>query len=302
MICEFYFTLRCNSSCEFCGNWCDETLLSFNETPAGELDAFFSDLKLLGVRTVVFTGGEPLLRSDLPNALKLALSSGLKTKLFTNGILYPQRQAELAGLIGELYVSLDAPLQSEHDRIRGQECFAEALHSLDAAAKKGQRTVMNFTMTRDSIAYLPDMVELAEKLRVKIRINPVYDFFGTEGFERESIEYIKRYLKNRSVILSRTMLEILRKKGNDIKSPVCGALDNIITVLPDLSLVLPCFRLRQAYVPTLGKVSSVLNSDMVKGYKKLKGRTPECSGCMRWEYLCPGEKQGFLQRLTSAFK
>ncbi len=302
MICEFYFTLRCNSSCEFCGNWRDDSLLSINETPAGELDAFFRDLKFLGVRTVVFTGGEPLLRDDLSQALKSALACGLETKLFTNGLLYPEKQDELTGLVGELYISLDAPIQSEHDRIRGQECFAEAIESLSAAAKKGQATVLNFTITRDSIGHLPDMVELAGKLGVKLRINPVYDYFGVEGFEKESLEYIRRYLKHKKVILSAKMLDILKNRGNDIKAPVCRALDKVITVLCDLSLVLPCFRLRHAHIPTQGRLLSAFNSDIVKGYKQLKGRDRECSGCMRWEYLVPDEAPGFLKRIIPALK
>ena len=89
----------------------------------------------------------------------------------------------------------------------------------------------------------------------------------------------------------------MKKKGNNIKAPVCGALDKVITVFPDLSLVLPCFRLRQAHIPTEGRLQKVFCSDIVKGYKKLKGKTNECSGCMRWEYLVPDEAPNSLQRL-----
>ena len=285
MRCDFYFTLQCNAYCEFCKIWQDKDLSLVKEVPAVQLEGFFAGLKTLGVRTVSFTGGEPLLREDLPQALGLAASAGLKTNLYTNGILYPGIYKKIKRTVDILFVSIDAPTEKEHDRIRGQECFKEALESVSIAVSTKQKAVINFTLTRDSLQNLPDMVELAEKLKVKIRINPVYDCFGLEGFQKESMAYIGRFLKNKRVVLSGAVLDLLKKGGNNIKSPACVALNQVITVFPDLSLILPCFRLRQAIIHTHGDIVKTFGSDIVKGYKKLKGKTSECAGCMMWEYL-----------------
>ena len=291
MRCDYYFTLRCNAYCEFCKIWQDKDLSSVNEVQTMYLQGFFDGLKRIGVKVISFTGGEPLLREALPDALRLAYSTGFKINLFTNGILYPAAHEKLKNTVETLFVSLDAPAEAEHDRIRGQECYKEAVESIMIAVSNKQNTVINFTLTRDSLQYLPDMVELAEKLKVKIKINPVYDYFGLDGFEKESIAYIARFLKNKRVILSRSMLELVNTGGNNIKSPSCAALDRVVTVFPDLSLILPCFRLRQAFIPAEGDVVKAFGSDIVKGYKKLKGKINECAGCMMWEYLEPQEKR-----------
>ena len=299
MRCDYYFTLRCNAYCEFCKIWQDKDLPLIKEFPAKQLSGFFAGLKKLGVKTINFTGGEPLLRSDLFEAVATAHSLGFKANLFTNGILYPAVHKQFTGIVDTLFVSIDAPTEKEHDRIRGQECFKEAFESVSISVSKKQKTVINFTLTRDSLQYLPDMVELAEKLKAKIKINPVYDYFGLDGFEKESISYIARYLKNKRVILSRAMLQLIRNGGNNINSPVCRALDNDITIFPDLSLILPCFRLRQAVIPTQGDIVKVFGSDIVKGYKKLRGKINECAGCMMWEYIEP--LPTWSQRLRSRF-
>ena len=73
----------------------DETeLLRFLDTRQGLLDG------------VVFTGGEPLLRRDLPELIRTIKEKGFKVKLDTNGN-HPDRLIELveAGLVD--YVAMD---------------------------------------------------------------------------------------------------------------------------------------------------------------------------------------------------
>src|SRR5215831_10260244 len=104
-------TDRCNLRCEYCMPEDDyvwlprEDVLTFEETSA-LVDVFLS----LGVDKVRLTGGEPLLRRDVPQFVRmLATKRGLKDlALTTNGVLLAdQVDALKAAGLGRITVSLD---------------------------------------------------------------------------------------------------------------------------------------------------------------------------------------------------
>ncbi len=279
MICHYYLTYRCNCSCEFCRIWQDESFKDVHESHVYHVGKTLDSLKEFGVKRIIFTGGEPLLREDADEIFALARQKGFLITLYTNGLLFPDRAKKIASSLDEIYISIDSPLEDEHNRIRGQECFTEALDSLKAAKNMGLKNLINFTITRESLGYLPEMVELAEEFNSILNINPVHHFGGLEGFEKISVDYILRYSRNKNVRLDRAFMHLLKDGGNDISSPICRVADNIITISPDNHMILPCFNSRQTNIPLEGDLKRILDSNVVKGYKKLQGRFKECAGC-----------------------
>lgn len=270
MICNYYVTLRSNDTCEFCSIWNREQgTRNIREYPG--MSRNFKELKKEGVRVLNITGGEPLLREDLPQLLKQAKELGFRIQLTTNGILYPEKARLLGGLVDSLYFSLDYPIAEEHDRSRGIECFHLVIKSIKLAQELGERPIINFTMTRDSVRFLPEMVELAEKLKVLIYLNPVYDFYGTQGFEDATFSYIRYYFGRKNVLLNLAVLEFVKAGGNKVILPRCKAEETTITIMPDGSRVSPCF--------------------FNQGGKQ--GREDICSSCMRWPYILPSFSKGF---------
>ena len=99
-----------------------------------EIMDLWPQIRDLKPEKVIFTGGEPLLRTDI-----LELIRGLKHAdpghrilrcLNTNGSLVTaQRARDLVGLVDEVRVSLDA-LEDVNDFIRGEGHFAIALNAL----------------------------------------------------------------------------------------------------------------------------------------------------------------------------
>jgi len=76
-------TMRCNSRCAYCESW-----HSREEGPElAELEAVLANLIELGVRELVLTGGEPLLKRDLLPFLQSAHRLGMFQVLITNGLL-----------------------------------------------------------------------------------------------------------------------------------------------------------------------------------------------------------------------
>jgi len=270
-ICLFYITLRCNATCEFCGIWREYQNNSITEiTDLTEITSKLRQLRRAGIETLEITGGEPLLVDKLPQILKTAKDLELKTVLTTNCILYPDRYRELKGLTDTLYFSLDYPIAEGHDRSRGLACFNTVLRSINYAHEIGENPVIYYTLKRDSVLYLPEMVELAEKLKVRVFLNPVYDFKGLHGFEKDTYAYIKYYARNKIVEVNLAALSFLAAGGNNPVWPRCHARQTVVTLLPDLRSASPCF--------------------YNQGGRQ--GREAVCSGCTRWPYMLPSFSVG----------
>ena len=268
-VCNYYITLRCNDTCEFCSIWRDPGCQDIRES-GDRVKEILSDLIREGVKHLNITGGEPLLRDDLPQILKQAKGLGLTAELTTNGILYPEKARLLDGLVDRLFFSLDYPVAEEHDRSRGVDCFHLAIRGIKLAQQLGQRPMINFTMTRDSVRFLPGMVELSEKLGVLLYLSPVYDFYGTQGFEDATLSHIRYYSRKRNVLVNLAVLEFVRAGGNRVVFPRCRAREMTVTLLPDGKRITPCF----------------FNPD------GRQGREGICSSCMRWPYMLPSFSKG----------
>ncbi|MFC1571090.1 radical SAM protein [Candidatus Margulisiibacteriota bacterium] len=265
-VCNYYVTLRCNDQCEFCSIWDNEEYKKIEEKPFD-----LASLKNLGVTQLNITGGEPLLRGDLPQILKQAKELGLETKLTTNGILYDGKMERwMDGKVDHLYFSLDYPTAEQHDRSRGVECFHQIIKAIKLAQELGQKPIIKFTMTRDSVLFLPEMVDLAERLGVCLYLNPVYDFYGTQGFEPATIAHMRYYARRKHVQVNYAVLEFAKHNGNRVYMPRCKARETTITILPDGRRVVPCLFNQNGQ----------------------QGRADVCSSCMRWPYMLPSFGRG----------
>ncbi len=273
-ICQFYITLRCNAFCEFCDVWSKEEYKKeekYKEAPISRISTILEDLKEKGIEELRITGGEPLVYDDLPYVLTKAKQLGLKTVLFTNCILYPERAKEIKGLVDQLFFSLDYPYKEKHDRSRGRSSFNRLVKSIEVATRLKEDPIIFYTVTRDSILYLPETIEFCEKFSLDVYLNPVYDFAGMPGFNRDSIDYIRYYGRRKNVFVNLAMLEFVKKKGNGIVWPRCRASETVVTLLPSGEIVSPCF----------------FNQGGRQGKELL------CASCMRWPYMLPSFLVGF---------
>lgn len=285
MICYYYLTFNCVCRCEYCPIWQDETLDDSVVPSLSTVERNLDSLSFMGFNKVVFTGGEPFLYENLKNVLEMSKKRRFISVLYTNGMLSPKVLPGIADLIDELYISIDHPLEAEHDRIKGQECFSESLDALSTAKNLGLDPTISFTLTRDSIRYLPEMIELAQSKHVKMEINPVHHYHGLEGLEQMSVDYITRYSRTPGVVIDGQLMSLIKHGGNNTSRPSCKVLNNSISISPDDRLFLPCFWNRQASIPIEGQLEKMLKSDIVKGYRNLQGTMSGCQGCLAKESI-----------------
>jgi MoaA/NifB/PqqE/SkfB family radical SAM enzyme len=117
-----------------CDIWKDTTQ---SEITAEELARHLADIESLGVQWVVFSGGEPLMHSDLFRLSDMLRSRGIRVTLLSTGLLLNRYAQKIATGIDDVIVSFDGPPHI-HDQIRRVPgAFAQlergvlAIHNLD---------------------------------------------------------------------------------------------------------------------------------------------------------------------------
>ncbi|MBW7956605.1 MAG: radical SAM protein [Deltaproteobacteria bacterium] len=173
----FITTYRCNFTCEYCDIWrLREEDLSTRDA-LGMIDEFSS----MGMQSLSFTGGEPLMRDDLGELISHASGRGVNTVVFTNGSLVEKSIRSLRGLT-TLVVSLDGP-PGVHDRLRMEGTYGDVVAGIRAARRAGLRVLTNTVLTRENLDHIPWIVDEAARLGVGMMFQPVlpYPFSSIEA-------------------------------------------------------------------------------------------------------------------------
>ena len=138
-------TDRCNFRCRYCMpaeglEWLPrEQLLSFEE-----IQRIARMLVGLGIRSIKLTGGEPLVRRELPRLVSMLRELGdeLDISLTTNGYLLGEAAPELAQAgLDRVTVSCDSLLKPRFAEMTLRDAFEDVMGGIEAAAAAGLRPV-----------------------------------------------------------------------------------------------------------------------------------------------------------------
>jgi AdoMet-dependent heme synthase len=205
-----------------------------------------------------FTGGEPLLRTDLPYILDYARQYGFSTSLLSNGTLI---SADVAGQLREtgvrdVQVSLDGT-EHVHDRIRGTGSFKRALCGIENLVHQGIDTYINLTLSRLNMNEIDGLVRLARDQGIQMvtcsrlvlcgRGKELADHMLTAAEMAAIHEHCKKYENGDIKVASLDPLALVANVDRDIPDselPVGGCAAGIfgITITSDGSLM-PCRRM-----------------------------------------------------------
>ncbi len=122
------------------------------------------DVADFGVPTIIFSGGEPLLRRDLFDLAHRASHRGLRCVLSTNGTLITKEVAERIRDAGFAYVgiSLDG-MESVHDKMRGKKgSFRQSLDGIRHCRDLGVKVGVRFTLHQKNVDDIPGVLDLLE--------------------------------------------------------------------------------------------------------------------------------------------
>jgi 12,18-didecarboxysiroheme deacetylase len=160
-------TKRCNLKCVHC--YAHAKNMTFDsELSTLEGKNLLDDLAEFGVPVILFSGGEPLTRKDLPELAAYAVKKGMRAVISTNGTLITPEKAQTLKEIGLSYVgiSLDG-MEEINDRFRGVKgAFRAALQGIENCKKAGIKVGLRFTINKSNVAEIPKIFKLLQEMDI----------------------------------------------------------------------------------------------------------------------------------------
>jgi radical SAM protein with 4Fe4S-binding SPASM domain len=156
---------HCNMTCPHCYAVATKDP-SPRDLTTEEALRLIDDMAEAGIKIVIFSGGEPLLRHDLLELIQHAKNRGLYPQLSTNGTYITDTvAAELADAgVGYVGISIDG-LPSFNDEYRGMEGGHDlALRGLQNAKAAGMKTGLRITLTARNADHLDPMLKAAREV------------------------------------------------------------------------------------------------------------------------------------------
>lgn len=210
-------TFGCNCRCLMCPLYGIQTnggleLLKSKkentEMTTKEFEILFKDLKGLNVKSIHFTGGEPFLRKDILNLVKLAKGHNFEVSFTTNGGLITEKisQKIVELEVDNITISLDGPKEI-HEYIRKAKVFDRIMNAVEyinnEKAKRGKsRPNIGFLCTVSALNqnYLLDLVSVCKSKKIPLTIDPII-FTNEEALNETNANFNNKLFKEESFIM-----------------------------------------------------------------------------------------------------
>ena len=160
-------TRRCNLKCVHCYAHAKNTSFD-NELSTDQGKQLIDDLAEFGSPVMLFSGGEPLVRKDLPQLAAYAVEKGMRAVISTNGTLITPETARNLKKIGLSYIgiSLDG-MEEVNDRFRGVSgAFQSALEGIKNSQAAGIKVGLRFTINKFNVNEIPKIFQLLEDMDI----------------------------------------------------------------------------------------------------------------------------------------
>ncbi len=229
---QIELTNQCCSRCSMCQRWTwensDRTILTLSE-----IQDLLCDLAAMGIRTVTFSGGEPLLREDLPDILALANKYQIASGILTGGPRVPDSHLiAIARYAAWVRVSVDGSNRDTYAAVRGVDSFEEVQGFIErlgesitqSAAASRCRLSVSYTIQRGNIDDALNMMELVERWGCD---GLTYKFAHGPGRYVCSLHQLAKLkdemLRQEALVANRTNISFLNRFIEKYSTPSCIA-------------------------------------------------------------------------------
>ena len=251
---EFKLTGRCNLNCIHCAADCDINGKEILNTE--DVKIILDKLINLDIKTLMLTGGEPLIRKDIIEILK-HIRSKFKGKLsiITNGTLITEELAlDLKKCLSDISISLDGYNEESTNFVRGKGVYTkivQAIENLKNAGFKKEEISLTMTVTSQNSAHIDDFMLLCEKLEVEGGVRQ----FAAEG--RGVTNFNKIGMVSYPDLSFKNEDELEELRGKLKCNIVCKAGINKLTI-NEFGDMYPCLFLEKKEF----KIGNILNEDL----------------------------------------
>jgi MoaA/NifB/PqqE/SkfB family radical SAM enzyme len=155
----------CNCRCIMCDIW---KAREQKKIGVRDIEPQLESIRRLGVRWIVFSGGEPLMNSELPEMCSLLRAEGIRLTLLSTGLLLKKCAAEVVESFNDVIVSLDGPREI-HDGIRRVPGAFDLLHAGIRALRNRRPDIeitARSTVQKANHGHLMETVHAAKELQL----------------------------------------------------------------------------------------------------------------------------------------
>ncbi len=176
-LCVYDVTTRCNSRCAMCSIWKRRE----KEMSLKDVEKVFNDLKKFGIHTIFLQGGDPLVKKEVFDVIKILDDLKFDVNVITNGILLSEKTLEkldMANTRGKITVtvSLDTLDRKVYKRIRGVDKFDIVIKNIKALSKhKGLKGGVHATITSINYKEMEKLHEFVHGLGLCFTFNSYND-------------------------------------------------------------------------------------------------------------------------------
>lgn len=172
---DFHITAKCSQACPYC--WGPRRFRNPVDTETAQ--RIIDRIKELGVRRVVFTGGDPLQRSDAPDLIRYAKEIGLETALSTTGdFITPEILGSLSPYLDLISLPLDGSSEQINSKTKHPGHFSAVIRSLNHLRSHPNIDVKVCTpVTRYNLNDVPVIARLVEEYSYTTQARVFYNIF-----------------------------------------------------------------------------------------------------------------------------
>jgi cyclic pyranopterin phosphate synthase len=219
-------TQKCNLECFFCHKE-GETDSDGEMTPK-EIAEIVKIASGFGMKKIKLTGGEPLLRQDIPRIVSEIARYADEVSLTTNGVLL-EKYAQTLHDVGlkRVNVSLSSITSENFRKITGKDRVQQVKEGIEAALRSGLYPVkINMVVLKGiNVDEIPEAVDFAEE------VGAVLQLIEFQPIQRENIVYWKNFyydltpiedwLKSKAVAVEENPLHrrkryVLKRNGGSV--------------------------------------------------------------------------------------
>lgn len=242
-------TRACNLKCVHCYNDSGASKAD-DELSTEEAKTVLDDLVQFGVPSVLFSGGEPLMRPDLFELIAYAVERGLRAVISTNGTLITADMAKKIKKHGVSYVgiSLDG-IGDINDKFRGVVgAFDKAVAGIKNCQDAGVRIGLRLTLTQKNVQDLESLFDFFESERI---VRACFYHFVPSGRGGSMADEDLTHTQTRDAV------EMILTKTRSFKE--AGRTTDILTVDNHVDGVYTYLRLKEQDISRAEEVWKLLN-------------------------------------------
>lgn len=287
-------TYKCPLACAYCSNPLDFNSIKDSLSKDQWID-ILRQARQLGSVQLGFSGGEPMLRSDLPDLVSEASSLGYYSNLITSGIGLTKEKLYLLKDKGlnHIQISFQGASETDSKKISLKKTFHKKFQIAKSIKEAGYPLVMNVVIHRYNIDHIEEIINLANEISA--------DYLELANVQFEGFAWINKHLllpTNHQIKTALKKVEAFRKSENTMKvffivpdflesSPkkCCNGWGNILMVITPDGTVLPCHGARKIKSLKMPNIESQSlkeiwqSSDLFQSFRGTEWMKEPCKTC-----------------------